>query len=218
MCAASTDKAYRKYEGYPVIRVVDNYNDVSYLTSLGWVVLEILEDGALHSFMTTLPLKVVGVYHDPNNYNAVQPTEYVERVNVEMPYALAHHIFVLGLDPNAAHAYLEKERLAAVEAQQKTETAHKVLSEEHAKLQSALADVESRLRQLTGTHESLRQEREQERTLRHRLEDDIGKLRKAVGEMQFRDITWRCDCTHHRTQHNADGCMINECRCRKPPE
>lgn len=213
----ATDKPYRKYEGYSIIRIV-GYEEVSYFTSLGWVLLEILEAGKVQSQLTTLPIKVVGVYHDPSNYNNVQPTEFVERVNVELPYGVTYHLFVVGLGPDAAHAYLEKERLAAVEAQKKAETDHKVLTEEHTKLLRAKEDVENQLRQLRGFHEQRGTELERERGLRRRMEDDIGKLRKAVGEMQFHMITWRCDCQHERTQHNADGCMINECPCRKAPE
>jgi hypothetical protein len=203
----------RKYPGYAVIRVC-GYNELTLLTCEGWTVLDVLEDGQLQSQLTTLPIKCVGQIHDPQNYNNLLPQEYVERVSVELPYAMTHHLFVLGLDETAAHAYLERERAAAMKALELKTAEHQAVTKANEQLLKDQAELTYKLKTADAAHETIVRERDEHRNQRYRMEQDLGKLRKAVGELQFLNLTWRCDCDHERTQHHADGCIVSNCRCK----
>lgn len=207
----------RKYPGFSIITVCV-CEALPSLTCAGWVVLDVLEEGKLQSQLTTLPIKVVGQIHDQQDYNRMYPQEYVERVTVELPCAMTHHLFVVGLDETAAHAYLERERATALKELETKTSENQALLKERDEALKLYQEQQTRNTSLVDTTRRYQDEIAEIGRVKRLLEEDIGKLRKAVGEMQFRDITWRCDCSHPRTQHNVDGCMINECRCRKTPE
>lgn len=206
----------RKYPGFSLISIA-TYEQLLHMTSGGWVVLDVLEDGKVQSQLTTLPIKCVGQIHDPNNYSVTHEQSYVERVTVDLPCALTHHLFVMGLDETATHAYLEQERAEARKALAEKTAEHKVVTAANEQLLKDVRDLQDKLRSAEARYRDANDDRNEQRNLRHRLEEDLGKLRTAVGELQFLNLTWRCNCDHGRPQHDTKGCTANGCHCKRQP-
>jgi hypothetical protein len=170
----------QKFEdlGPGAIKVVTGY-EVENLTRQGWKLVFCYQDAMLMPCQETAPRGFL----NPTNTYAPDTVE----VRTSRPYSVTY--FVLRQDEESALAQaqvsFEAERAradAAVEAE-------KALFEKTKEAIKALALEKDRIKTLELTNKSLGSERDALRDTNKRMETDLAKLRKAIGELQFKEIT-----------------------------
>lgn len=151
--------------------------ELEHETAAGWKLREIVvmdeqEQGLGYSSQEILP---------GNNYPS-----YVSKTSP--PVVVRRALFVLERDPESDLAMLHEQLLAANERARQAEATAKELEEERKRVQHKLVDVTeacARAQQMA--------DRDQKslgllRTSNQKLEADIGKIRREVGEARVREI------------------------------
>jgi hypothetical protein len=158
-----------------VVSKVVNAHEVEGLTMNGWRLDDVLQESSVECFNESTPLVVPGQSY-PTTYNGTKG------------FVVTKNLFVMKKDGSAivaeaeeALAQTEKARKnfadRTIEAEKKTVEAQK----EVATLKSELATSAAFARQLSTQLVT-------ERDLKQKMENDIAKIRQAVGELKMKEI------------------------------
>jgi hypothetical protein len=154
-------------------------DELAHHTAIGWVLLDSFEVEESEIVHESAPRIV------PDNNNGYDDGT----VSTNRTIVLKKMQFLIGHDKKSALAEKEAEASEARNAKYAAEHAQKTAEE-------ALKEAETSLAQQIagrqGSAESSKRhmgERDTERKLRRKLEDDMGKVRKAIGDRQWDEIT-----------------------------
>lgn len=176
-----TQQLYVDPSKYKITRVCEAY-ELESLTRSGWVVLSILKE---EEVVTTTEDEVAqGISNSTPGCYPVNATTF----QVRRTFTRDTHRYFIGLDENASHIRLNDEITDLQTRLKATVENGKLLNKENANLTKEVAGHKQQHVYMTDKYQAECKLHEETRALKQKLENDIAKIRIAIGEKTMKDI------------------------------
>lgn len=157
-----------------VMKVVEAYEVETY-TMLGWRLSEVLSESYVESFSESVPMVLPG-------------QSFVSNSVATKGFLVAKNRFLMTMDGSSVLAGMNEKLVAAdkrvAEAKAAQEAAEKKAEEWKRDSNNLLRGHETYVRE----NKILAEKLERAEKSNHTMEEDIGKIRKAVGELKMKEI------------------------------
>lgn len=176
---------------------IANEHEVETLTRGGWELDEILEEDQIATVDETMSPQDVVLQLD-NMQKAYSYGQQPYLNGMPVPNGVKRRMvvvrakrYVMRQSEQSAVAAAEKRAEEAIARRSEARSAHSTVQKELETAKALAAKHEERIAQLTHDVKVYRDEAQQQRDAKRQMEQDIGKVRQAVGDLRMREIIGR---------------------------
>lgn len=155
-------------------------DELEHYTSSGWQLQEVLQGSSVHP----LTYQEQAEKTEDNNYSGY----YDRTVSLTRDAVLIEHHFLLRKSATAINAELQVANSKLHEEIRALERRETDLKSEHDKIVAAKKAMQDRIDSDTSRYNSLYQQFEQQTAAKRKMEGDIAKIRKEIGEAAMKKI------------------------------